>query len=101
MDFERKWSIAHTAEREKRCLAKEKENGAVYLESMLRNTDWKSLMNVSGEALESGIFKALREKKEGRDFLDGLERHVWESPSQEAEYSKQKELRGTCCLGIQ
>ncbi|OQR80732.1 hypothetical protein ACHHYP_17278 [Achlya hypogyna] len=39
VDFERRWSVAHSAERDRRCQAMT-TNGAVYLEALLRNVKW-------------------------------------------------------------
>ncbi|OQR91500.1 hypothetical protein ACHHYP_04652, partial [Achlya hypogyna] len=40
VDFDRRWEVAHTLVRQRRCNAKFTANGAVYFEGILRNVDW-------------------------------------------------------------
>ncbi|OQR82106.1 hypothetical protein THRCLA_11127 [Thraustotheca clavata] len=40
VDFDRRWEMAHTFKRQKRCYQRYQTNGAVYLEAIMRNVAW-------------------------------------------------------------
>ncbi|KAF0689945.1 Aste57867_18638 [Aphanomyces stellatus] len=42
LDFDKRWDMAGTAARQQRCGANESANGAVFLESILRNVAWQT-----------------------------------------------------------
>ncbi|KAH9111271.1 hypothetical protein AeMF1_014160 [Aphanomyces euteiches] len=44
VDFNRIWEMAHTVLRQKRCKDRYIDNGAVYIEPIVRAVDWKTLM---------------------------------------------------------
>ncbi|EQC37513.1 hypothetical protein SDRG_05116 [Saprolegnia diclina VS20] len=50
VDFEKRWEVAHTPERQRRCETQYASNGAVYLESVLRNLVWDDFMAMWGGA---------------------------------------------------
>ncbi|OQR97374.1 hypothetical protein THRCLA_07002 [Thraustotheca clavata] len=49
VDLERRWVLAHTKKRLKRCEKNDKVNGAVYLETVLRNIDVPSWLAIDGQ----------------------------------------------------
>ncbi|EQC27650.1 hypothetical protein SDRG_14560 [Saprolegnia diclina VS20] len=61
VDFNQSFELAHTDARQARCHRQYAANGAVYLESLLRNTNWKAAVAASATstnfwfAIESGL----------------------------------------------
>ncbi|OQR86856.1 hypothetical protein ACHHYP_09818 [Achlya hypogyna] len=55
LDFQRQLEMANTAARQGRCIANYKANGAVYLESVLRNIDWPSFTECWGASFDVAI----------------------------------------------
>ncbi|KAF0711885.1 hypothetical protein As57867_004988, partial [Aphanomyces stellatus] len=54
VDLQRQFEVAHTAGRQQRCADRYSANGAVYMETMLRNQDWDDFIaNYGGDG---GIF---------------------------------------------
>ncbi|OQR88039.1 hypothetical protein ACHHYP_07673, partial [Achlya hypogyna] len=45
VDLDRRWALAHTSKRLERCRQQDADNGAVYLEAVLRNIDMGSWLN--------------------------------------------------------
>ncbi|CAK4728716.1 unnamed protein product [Aphanomyces euteiches] len=74
-DFNQTWEMAHSDQRQKRCLD-EKANGAVYLETILRNADWSELEVCWGDALDIGIFSSLRSTNRGLDWIAAVKNNV-------------------------
>ncbi|ETV96418.1 hypothetical protein H310_10564 [Aphanomyces invadans] len=68
VDFGRTWELAPTRTRQQRCRA-EVGNGAVFLETFLRNGDWRELSRCWGDALNVGVFDELRTSTSGRDWI--------------------------------
>ncbi|KAF0688422.1 Aste57867_19938 [Aphanomyces stellatus] len=64
-DFSQTWQMAFSAERQQRCIQHEGDNGAVYLEAMLRNANWPALSVCWGSALETAIFSAIQKSVGG------------------------------------
>ncbi|KAF0698954.1 Aste57867_10445 [Aphanomyces stellatus] len=61
VDFNRQWSLAVSDGRQVRCAAIF-QNGAVYLEAMLRNiVDWSSFGQCWGDALDTAVLSYVRE----------------------------------------
>ncbi|KAH9139216.1 hypothetical protein AeRB84_016509 [Aphanomyces euteiches] len=58
VDFERQWEMASSSTRQNRCML-DAANGAVYLESILRNTDWNKW--ISSEWGDNGCLNVLTE----------------------------------------
>ncbi|KAF0734916.1 hypothetical protein Ae201684_008577 [Aphanomyces euteiches] len=68
VDFERRWEMANTQKKQQRCV-EESNNAAVYLESILRNTDQTSLTSCWGKALEIGIYLHLKSTAQGAQWI--------------------------------
>ncbi|CAK4664147.1 unnamed protein product [Aphanomyces euteiches] len=69
VDFAKEWEMANSKRRQERCRV-DMDNGAVYLDSVLRNTrSWSELESCWGDSLDVAIFQALRETKEGTAWL--------------------------------
>ncbi|KAF0689773.1 Aste57867_18792 [Aphanomyces stellatus] len=69
VDFSRRWTMAYSTARQQRC-DQELNNGAVYLESFLRNTNWDAMMTTSyGRGLDIGVFSYLRESVGGIEWI--------------------------------
>ncbi|KAH9141900.1 hypothetical protein AeRB84_013973 [Aphanomyces euteiches] len=69
VDFAKEWEMANSKRRQERCRV-DMDNGAVYLDSLLRNTrSWSELESCWGDSLDVAIFQALRETKEGTAWL--------------------------------
>jgi hypothetical protein len=82
VDFHHKWEMANSAARQARCNKHMKSNGAVYLESILRNVDAEKLKTCF-PGLEDAIFKYLNSIVAGRDYVRELASlHVAESASE-------------------
>ncbi|KDO21463.1 hypothetical protein SPRG_12506 [Saprolegnia parasitica CBS 223.65] len=72
VDFNRTFTVAHTAERAARCDAKYRANGAVYLEATLRNVDWNDFLTIwagPNMPFTVAIQLGLEETEAGRRWL--------------------------------
>ncbi|KAF0690119.1 Aste57867_18513 [Aphanomyces stellatus] len=69
LDFERRWQVANTDARQKRCLSTEITNGAVYVEAVLRNTDWSSWRCCWGRSFDIAFGNHLQLSLAGRNWL--------------------------------
>ncbi|KAF0718289.1 Aste57867_1786 [Aphanomyces stellatus] len=69
VDFQRQWPMANSNVRQNRCLASNEANGAVYLESVLRNTDWNAFTTCWGRAFELAIGHELNQSLAGQHWL--------------------------------
>ncbi|OQR88175.1 hypothetical protein ACHHYP_07280 [Achlya hypogyna] len=73
LDFNRVWSMASTAARQRRCAAKA-ENGAVYLEAPLRNVNnWATWRWCWGQSYDTAIVASLRSSHQGLVWLAAVE----------------------------
>ncbi|EQC27344.1 hypothetical protein SDRG_14868 [Saprolegnia diclina VS20] len=90
LDFDRQIEMANTLGRQARCDAKYHSNGAVYLESILRNVDWPTFESCWGTSFEIGVAKDIGSlKPNGAAWLKSLtsgsslsvvdEAKVWQS----------------------
>ncbi|KAF0686976.1 Aste57867_21268 [Aphanomyces stellatus] len=70
LDFDHEWEVAHTAARQARCLARYANNGAVYLEATLRNTDWANFQKVIGSQFQVAYGNTLQESPSGVAWLN-------------------------------
>ncbi|KAG9398703.1 hypothetical protein AC1031_014488 [Aphanomyces cochlioides] len=71
VDFHRRWELAHTAKRQERCLARDSQNAAVYLEALLRNSlDWTSSQFY--QPLRTIIFNDVNDTAAGHAWLSEL-----------------------------
>ncbi|KAF0699681.1 Aste57867_9758 [Aphanomyces stellatus] len=73
VDFSHQWEMANSASRQVRCYAQETSNGAVYLETMLRNADGASLRQCWGQALDAGIFATLGQSTMGQAWMTSVQ----------------------------
>ncbi|EQC31802.1 hypothetical protein SDRG_10591 [Saprolegnia diclina VS20] len=69
LDLEARWEMANSAARQWRCRTM-RSNGAVYLESVLRNTNLASLNACWGQRLETAILADLRRSSAGQTWID-------------------------------
>ncbi|KAF0688430.1 Aste57867_19946 [Aphanomyces stellatus] len=65
VDFDQSWQMAFSAERQQRCKQNEGDNGAVYLETMLRNANWQTLSECWGSALDTCVFASIQTTNTG------------------------------------
>ena len=77
VDFNRSWELAHTAKRQTRCLANDIDNGAMYLEAVLRNIHVQTWLDIYDELFTQSIGNALQESPEGRQWLHYIGQHTW------------------------
>ena len=69
LDFNRTLEIAYTTQRLSRCRATEQDNGAVYMESILRNVDWIKWRDSYGPGFQIAYGLALKETRNGEAWL--------------------------------
>ncbi|CAK4773087.1 unnamed protein product [Aphanomyces euteiches] len=71
LDLDRRWELAHTAKRQARCLIHDRENAAVYLEAILRNShDWTTSQHYT--SLEAVIFNTITTTPAGNEWLQAV-----------------------------
>ncbi|RHY27421.1 hypothetical protein DYB32_006788 [Aphanomyces invadans] len=68
VDFGKRWELAHSAARQLRC-ANMTDNGAVFLEAVLRNADWDGLMACWGHSLNVAVFADVQLTSDGQQWL--------------------------------
>ncbi|KAF0683092.1 Aste57867_24780 [Aphanomyces stellatus] len=68
VDFDRRWPMAVTAARQDRCQAGT-SNGALYLEAVLRNTDWDAFHRCWAPAFDVAFGNELRSSVDGLAWL--------------------------------
>ncbi|KDO29410.1 hypothetical protein SPRG_05947 [Saprolegnia parasitica CBS 223.65] len=68
LDLTRRWEMANSATRQARCSAMV-TNGAIYLETLLRNVDAPSWRTCWGDAFDVAIGSELRQSQAGREWL--------------------------------
>ncbi|KAF0733411.1 hypothetical protein Ae201684_009657 [Aphanomyces euteiches] len=71
VDFDQIWEMADSAARQTRC-QKMLSNGAIYLESVLRNIDFERFYNCWGSAFDVAISNELKQSNMGRDWLSSI-----------------------------
>ncbi|KAF0697119.1 Aste57867_12113 [Aphanomyces stellatus] len=72
VDLQRRWELALSDASQLR-RAKEIQNGAVFLETLLRNVNWDDLMSLWGEYLTRSIFAELKMSTDGRNWFTTLQ----------------------------
>ncbi|KAH9192358.1 hypothetical protein AeNC1_005672, partial [Aphanomyces euteiches] len=73
VDLKRRFEIAHTVQRQRRCESNKQENAAVYLETLLRNVETKDLTQSSfGIQLNQTILTPLLLLNEGPEWVKAL-----------------------------
>ncbi|RHY13745.1 hypothetical protein DYB32_010903, partial [Aphanomyces invadans] len=68
LDFGKTWEMANSAQRQRRCNQNYTTNGAVYLESVLRNVDADQLDSCWGTSLDIAFATPLRATDKGRQW---------------------------------
>ncbi|RHY27345.1 hypothetical protein DYB32_006850 [Aphanomyces invadans] len=71
VDFGKSWEMAVSVNRQQRC-KQDTTNGAVYLESVLRNAKWTDLDACWGTALNIAVFDHVRTTPGGRQWLEQI-----------------------------
>ncbi|RHY08682.1 hypothetical protein DYB36_011521 [Aphanomyces astaci] len=69
VDFQKRFEIAHTKTRQTRCRDRYRSNGAVYMESMLRNQVWDDFMSFYGAVFEIAVQDWLVQSEDGRRWV--------------------------------
>ncbi|KAF0748774.1 hypothetical protein AaE_007252, partial [Aphanomyces astaci] len=69
VDFNQRWELANSASRQARCKASMTANGAVFIESVLRNVDSCELESCWGDAFTSGIASEVQSTTQGQQWL--------------------------------
>ncbi|RHY26679.1 hypothetical protein DYB32_007380 [Aphanomyces invadans] len=72
VDFDKTWEMANSAARQARCQASMAANGAVYLDSILRNVDWDAWTSCWGDAFETAFAVELRKTLAGIAYLQSI-----------------------------
>ncbi|OQR87485.1 hypothetical protein ACHHYP_08791 [Achlya hypogyna] len=86
LDLERRWEMANSAKRQLRCQAMG-SNGAVFLETLLRNVEWNAWMDSWGIAFDTAVAHDLRLSQSGQQWLNDLSKLDQNfSPISEARY---------------
>ncbi|RHY28416.1 hypothetical protein DYB32_010006, partial [Aphanomyces invadans] len=75
VDWKRQWPMANSNARQARCVA-DVSNGAVYLETVLRNVDWTAWTQCWGTAFDVAIADELKSSAEGQRWLDQIQRNA-------------------------
>ncbi|KDO30895.1 hypothetical protein SPRG_19680 [Saprolegnia parasitica CBS 223.65] len=76
VDWDRRWAMAHTVARQERCRDRYATNGAVYLESVLRNIDFNAWVDVTQGLFTQRIGNGVTESSDdGPGFLKYLTTH--------------------------
>ncbi|RQM21390.1 hypothetical protein B5M09_005792 [Aphanomyces astaci] len=86
VDFGQRWEMAHTEARQLRCHMHDVTNGAVYIESMLRNTDWSSCASCWGTAFDAPYRNELHKSVSGLAWLATVQSEAWLTVPDEARY---------------
>ncbi|RHY40700.1 hypothetical protein DYB30_006626 [Aphanomyces astaci] len=68
LNFEKTWEMANSAKRQLRCNQNYTANGAVYLESMLRNVNWNRLASCWGTSLTTAFAAPLSQVDKGTQW---------------------------------
>ncbi|ETV73950.1 hypothetical protein H257_11267 [Aphanomyces astaci] len=79
-----RWEMAHTEARQLRCHMHDVTNGAVYIESMLRNTDWSSCASCWGTAFDAPYRNELHKSVSGLAWLATVQSEAWLTVPDEA-----------------
>ncbi|KAF0691140.1 Aste57867_17564 [Aphanomyces stellatus] len=72
VDFGRNWQMANSIRRQSRCLA-DMSNGALYLESVLRNMDWEAFNTCWGQSFDIGFRNELQSSLIGQSWLSTVQ----------------------------
>ncbi|KAF0713850.1 hypothetical protein As57867_004173, partial [Aphanomyces stellatus] len=70
VDLNRQFELAHTRARQQRCVDRYSRNGAVYLESVLRNQIWAGFIHAYGDIFSIAIGNWLQTETAGQMWLN-------------------------------
>ncbi|KAH9139215.1 hypothetical protein AeRB84_016508 [Aphanomyces euteiches] len=70
VDFGRRWSLEHNEARARRCVRRQVDNAAAYLESLRRNTDWAEFLATMHDKWLTAIQSALMSTPPGIAWLN-------------------------------
>ncbi|KDO23501.1 hypothetical protein SPRG_22281 [Saprolegnia parasitica CBS 223.65] len=83
-DLNKTYELAYTTKRQARCAQYEATNGAVHLETVLRNIDFSGFVDATQGLFLSAIAHPIaRSGPAGAAWLSSLETHVWAAESDE------------------
>ncbi|RHY85559.1 hypothetical protein DYB35_006932 [Aphanomyces astaci] len=83
MDFKRQWELAHSEQRQQRCLLQKKRNAAMYFESLMRNTDFVGMELLSQGAFDIAYFNEISKTAIGAAWVYYIRAHAWVSVAEE------------------
>ncbi|OQR90983.1 hypothetical protein ACHHYP_05092 [Achlya hypogyna] len=92
-DHGRQWEMAYTAARQRRCLANDADNAAVYLESVLRNIPLTTWIANTGGKFEQCVGKPIRTSgPAGAAWYSSLLNHTWSTVGEEVRVWEERQL---------
>ncbi|RHY30078.1 hypothetical protein DYB32_004644 [Aphanomyces invadans] len=74
VDFAQTWEMANSVHKQQRCAQVSQTNGAVYLESVLRNAQREALQQCWGDAVQTAIFDAVQVTRDGQAWVERVRR---------------------------
>ncbi|RHY01639.1 hypothetical protein DYB36_003715 [Aphanomyces astaci] len=74
VDFGKSWEMGNSLARQRRCESQYSDNGAVYLESVLRNAQWKEFTSCWGQSLEIALARDLRQTIQGASWWSSVQK---------------------------
>ncbi|KAF0699896.1 Aste57867_9554 [Aphanomyces stellatus] len=83
-DLHGRWEMGATTGNQARCVARDFNNGAVYLEAVLRNIDLTTWWQQNQQRFNVRVINPISSTPEGPAWVAGLRNHVLESVSDEA-----------------
>ncbi|OQR80947.1 hypothetical protein ACHHYP_16971 [Achlya hypogyna] len=92
VDFDRRWELGHTQARQKRCAVLYETNGAMYLETILRNVNWALFSNRFGESFSFAVSDAVAAAPGGTEWLSSVQ-NAFVSIDSEVAYWSQHGLK--------
>ncbi|OQR81364.1 hypothetical protein THRCLA_11799 [Thraustotheca clavata] len=87
VDFNQTWSLANTQQRFQRCKDMT-ANGAVYLETLLRNIRYEAWQPCWGNSFDIAIGNELQTTQSGKRFLEEIQSNKYNSVTEEVNYWK-------------
>ncbi|KAF0695806.1 Aste57867_13403 [Aphanomyces stellatus] len=85
VDFSQRWEMANTAKRQGRCQTMT-TNGAVFLDSMLRNTNFVNFYACWGSAFDVAVANDLKQSSAGLEWMTNVTTQVKLEPADEVLY---------------
>ncbi|OQR96660.1 hypothetical protein THRCLA_07201 [Thraustotheca clavata] len=94
VNMDKQWEMANSAARQTRC-KKYVDNGAIYLESILRNMNWTAFTSCWGSSFELAIAKDLKQDQVGTTWLQTTQSAAalpFKDVTHEVDYWKSKHI---------